>query len=55
MESKAHSDAVSRNTALLLLLSWACLLDGLGGRSLQSGGLDPGTAAGGPGLGLRIP
>ena len=28
------------------------LRDGLGGRSLQSGGRDP---AGGPGLGLRIP
>ena len=31
------------------------LRDGLGGSCLQSGGRDPGTAAGGPGLGLRIP
>ena len=55
MESKAHSDAVSRNTALSCTAAVLGLLrDGLGGRSLQSGERDPGTAAGGPGLGLRI-
>ena len=56
MESKAHSDAVSSNTAFAAAAAVLGLLrDGLGGRSLQSGGRDPGTAAGGPGLGLRIP
>ena len=55
MESKADSDTVSRNTALSCCCccpGLAAIRDGLGGRSLQSGGRDP---AGGPGLGLRTP